>query len=202
MPDDRSSGGGPVFSKEHPAPALSSILRIPVPASHPQAWGHGHYPEDATPKCIFLTTPVPRPNWMVRAFGGTEPATRASPAAPGAGALPNSTASLRLKIPEWLPSTSQVTRLQVACRALWPRKPKDCGEKAERRRKNEENGMQKAEIREKRAKINCPSRERGCSEYGGGGGQGGWPARHPCGLACQPLMSWLARRNSMGPTGG
>src|ERR1017187_8893363 len=30
---------------------------------------------------------------------------------------PNSTASLRLKIPEWLPISSQVTRLQVACRS-------------------------------------------------------------------------------------
>jgi hypothetical protein len=41
---------------------------------------------------------VPRPNWMVRVFGGTEPATRASLAAPGTGALPNSTASFRLEL--------------------------------------------------------------------------------------------------------
>src|ERR1035437_4617341 len=84
---------------------------------------------------------------MVRAFGGTDPATRASPAAPGAGVLPNSTASLRLKIPEWLPSTSQVTRLQVACRPLWPRKSRDSGDCGEQAAGRGQNG----EIRGKRA---------------------------------------------------
>ena len=120
------------------------------------------------------------------------------------------------KIPEWLPTTSQATRLWVACGALWPRKSKDSrdcglsgkqgGEKAEGsppfavslRRMERQN----AEIRGKRAEVNRPSRERGCSERIAGGGQGGWPARNSCGWCCQPPMSWLALRNSMGPTGG
>src|ERR1035437_3029716 len=37
-----------------------------------------------------------------------------------------------LKIPEWLPSTSQATRLRVACRALWPKEPIDSGDSGEK----------------------------------------------------------------------
>src|ERR1017187_9018820 len=107
--------------------------------------------------------------------------------------------------PEYHACRWLVGGLQVACRALWPPKSKDSGdrglswkrggEKAEGREQNEE-------IRGKRAGVNRPSRERRCSEYRGGDGQGGWLARHSCGLACQLSMSWLARRNSTGLTGG
>ena len=80
------------------------------------------------------------------------------------------------KIPEQYRSNTGVTRLQVACRALWARKSKDSGdggEKAEGRRQNEEYGRQNAEIRGDKTEVNRPSRERRCSEYGAGGGQGG-----------------------------
>src|ERR1035437_7147289 len=110
-----------------------------------------------------------------------------------------------LKIPEWLPTASQATRLRVACGALWPKEPidsGDCGEKAEGRRPNEEKRGRKGEIRGKRAKLNRPSRERRRSEYVAGGAQGGWPAMNSRGRSCQSSINWLARRNSTGPTGG
>src|ERR1017187_8791514 len=51
-------------------PTLFSVLRILRPANHPRAWKYGeemegvwyrdgHYPEDATPKCSFVTTCLP-----------------------------------------------------------------------------------------------------------------------------------------------
>src|ERR1035437_37163 len=120
------------------------------------------------------------------------------------------------KIPEWLPTASQATRLRVACGALWPREPidsGDCGEKAEgsppsavllRRtgRQKAEKRMGNGEIRGKRAKLNRPSRERRRSEYVAGGGRGGWPAMNSRGRSCHSSRNWLARRNSTGPTGG
>ena len=159
--------------------------------------GHGQYPEDATPKCSFLTTCPPcffsqmrkpppklpsgqtwRRGWLKTDTGGTP---------------------IRYR------SNTGVTRLQVACRALWARKSKDsgdCGLSGERGREKAEESRQNEEIRGKRAELTRPSRERRCSEYVAGGDQGGWSARHSWGLACQPLTSWLARRNSTGPTGG
>src|ERR1035437_7408760 len=110
-----------------------------------------------------------------------------------------------LKIPEWLPTASQATRLRVACGALWPREPinsGDCGGKAEGRTQNEERRRRNGEIRGKRAKLNRPSRERRRSEYVAGGGQGGWPAMSSRGRSCQSATNRLARRNSTGPTGG
>ena len=63
--------GLPVYRRWDPFQALSSILRVFIAFRRPEAWGHGggmvpvwyrdgHYPEDATPKCSFLTTPLPR----------------------------------------------------------------------------------------------------------------------------------------------
>jgi len=110
-----------------------------------------------------------------------------------------------LKIPEWLPTTSQATRLRVACRVLWPRAPIDsgvCGEMAEGRWPKAEKSRGNGEIREEMAKLNRPSWERRRSEYVAGGGQGGWPAMNSWGRSCQSATNWLARRNSTGPTGG
>ncbi len=48
--------------------------------------------------------------------------------------MPDRLIDLFIRLPEWMPSTSQATRLQQACSALWPRESKisrDCGEKAE-----------------------------------------------------------------------
>ena len=121
------------------------------------------------------------------------------------GLAQNSHERVPLKIPEWLPSTSQATRLQVACRALWPRKSKDsgdCGISGERGSEKTAGSRQNEEISGKRAEVSQTSRERGCSKYVAGAGQGGWPAMHSLGLVCQTSRSWLAWRNSMGPTGG
>src|ERR1035441_8467414 len=77
------------------------------------------------------------------------------------------------KIPEQYRSNTGVTRLQVACRALWARKSKDsgdCGLSGKRASEKSEGRRQNAEIRGKRAEVNRPSRERRCSEYGAGGG--------------------------------
>src|ERR1035437_5482134 len=114
-------------------------------------------------------------------------------------------AKVPLKIPDWLPTTSQPVRLRVACRSLWPKEPidsGDCGEKEEGRTQNEEKRRGNRETRGKRAKVTRPSRERRRSEYVMGGGQGGWPAMNSWGRSCQSAASWLARRNSTGPTGG
>ena len=125
MPDNRSPGEGSVFSKEHPAPALSLILRIPVSASPPQAWGRG----EGTVRARTVSGGC---NPQVYLFDHLSQNRRWKAA---------------LKIPEWLPSASQATRLQVAGRPLWPRKSRDsgdCGEQAA-------GSWQNREIRGKRA---------------------------------------------------
>src|ERR1035441_8997965 len=92
-----------------------------------------------------------------------------------------------LKIPDRLPTASQALRLRVAGWAPRPTEPTDCGdcgEKEEGRTQNEEKRGRNREIRGERAKLNRPSRERRRSEYGAGGGQGGWPAMHSWGRSC------------------
>src|ERR1035441_3110714 len=107
--------------------------------------------------------------------------------------------------PEYHACRWLVGGLQVACRALWPPKSKDsgdCGLSGQRGSEKAAGTKQNKEISGKRAEFRRPRRERGCSEYVAGGGQGGWPATHSLGLVCQTSKNWLAWRNSMGPTGG
>jgi hypothetical protein len=140
-----------------------SILRILTPVSHPQSvearLGHGQYPEDAKPKCSFLTACLPCLLSQMR----KPPPKLPSDQTWRRGWLKTDTGGPPIRYR----SNTGVTRLQVACRVLWPRESqdsRDCGLSGKRREGKAEGSRQKAEINRKRVEVTRPSRERRCSE--------------------------------------